>query len=615
MKTGHDNFVDLIMATTDSFTIEFRWNTNPTIHLQRYLGIAGASFSYQPANAQYVEVDFQGLGPYYKVYLQSYDGSDTLAKTIKLTWHKTDSTLRTYRNDTLKHTSTGVVLKSTALASGTASLVLNNTGQGTSDGTYDTQVLNFSGNSTWHWIKFMKNDTTYLWDMNAGSELFVHPRVFVGGLEIFPYKTYSYLDRPANTNAILLNGATSNIDTLEGTFFFGDLKADYRDCFIANAEISSWIGTPYNIHSEGFGGESLVIGDSLYVCGNFNIANGTSKTRVGYDSAKSVVKYDPATAKWVQLGYGMTTVTGTSGCMHIGAYGDSIIATGYDRTATGVGTINGVAIRRAGQSNWSAMGLGLGVTGVGFGGGEGYGKYLLGGSFTKAGGAYGNFIQSWNGVSWDSCRGGLDDVPYVMKAYVWNGENGWLVGGAFLNFVQGGVATPCSGLAFWSNDSLKWKKFYDMQTTGHPNNVVFNILIDGNWIYYVGSFVGMGTATSRGICRYQIGVGAQNVGTGLKSVVNAEAITSISKIGNIIYIAGSFIWFNDFLSRNLAGFNVVTGYVKDMGYGMNMRPEGTCKYYNSSIASDTILVIAGDNLTANGKRQRIVSLYNPTLNP
>jgi hypothetical protein len=153
-----------------------------------------------------------------------------------------------------------------------------------------------------------------------------------------------------------------------------------------------------------------------------------------------------------------------------------------------------------------------------------------------------------------------------------------------------------------------------MQTAGTPYTV-FNIMIDGDWIYFVGNFIQLGTATSRGIIRYKIGIGAQNIGTGIGSVVNAEAITSICKIGDIIYIAGSFTWFNGFLNRNLAGFNIRTGAIKDMGYGLPMRPEGLCKYYSSSVASDTILVILGDNLEANGKLQRIVAFYDPSLNP
>lgn len=620
LRGGHAPFFNLLWNTTDSFRLEFELALDDTAKLVTYVVSC-----YDPVNAGGWGFNWWfNYGGQFDFYNQGLKqagvstalavGSGTLGDTsfhrYKITWSKSDSTMLTYKDDTLANIYTQVTFGNTFIHSSYGICIGNRIEFPNTASYSDTYTNTVNANLFKGKIRefiFAKNDTALVYNMNSGNHTQVQPaRIIHGALErpVFPleYTDRFYADSNAPGSYFFNNGAAHGVDTMDAGFVVTGLKNGYRDCYPEMSSLTDFSNA--EIWSEPFGGHLVILNDTLYYCGNSNSGNGFTALRTDHDSIKGVAKWDPATSKWLQLGYGLKTITGTSGTMYIFPYGDTLISAGYDVTAVGVGAINYVAQRKAGQNNWSAMGGGF--NDVGFSGASAYGYAYVGGFFTQAGSKNCLRIAKWNGSQWDSLRGGLNSVPLAIKPYMWNGERGLLVGGSFTEYNQGGIAVPCNGLAFWSEDSLKWKKYYNIET--NLNGSVYDILNSNDgWLYFCGSFDSLGEIKANSIARFKMGKGMQSVGSGIFMQNSAVSITSIVEMDDIIYIAGSFSRFNGMLSNNFAAFNKITGQVYDVGYGVDMRVEALAVYQND-------IIICGDNFNANGKPRWIISRYRPSLN-
>jgi len=153
-----------------------------------------------------------------------------------------------------------------------------------------------------------------------------------------------------------------------------------------------------------------VIGDTLYVGGNF--------TQIGGVSANYLAKWDGSTWSAVDP-FGMNGPVRA-----LAVYGTDLIAGGSFTTAGGV-TVNYLA--RWDGSNWNAFGNGMDgpVYALATQGSVLY----VGGAFTQADGNTVNGIASWNGSSWTGYGDGIQTGKNVYALAV--GSDGLYIGGDF----------------------------------------------------------------------------------------------------------------------------------------------------------------------------------------
>lgn len=622
VRGAYNPFINLLWNTTDSFRLEFEVALDDTAKLVTYV-----ISCYDPAYAggwsfnwwfNYGgQFDFFNQGQKQNNVTTSLAvGPGTLGDTLfhryRIIWTKSDSTMRTYTDNSLTNTYTSVTFGNQFIHPNYG-ICAGNRIEAVGISTYsDTYTNTIKSNMFKGKIKefiFSKNDTTLIYNFNSGNQTQLAPVRLISGLVSQPVFPLEYSDRLGydSTKAgsfYLNNGAVHGIDTMDASYVTTGLKSGYRDCYSEMSTVSEFNITT-NVWNEPFGGHLLVLNDTLYYAGNSNTANGYTAFSDNHDSVKGVARWNESTSRWEQLGYGLLTPTGSSGTMFIFAYGDTLIAAGYDNAAVGVGSVNYIAQRKAGQSNWSAMENGF--NDAGFSGASAYGFAYAGGFFSQAGGRPCRRIAKWDGLKWDSLRGGLNSVPLKILPYVWNGENGLLVGGSFTEFEQGGEIYNCNGLAYWSEDSLKWKKFYGIET--NFEGAIFDIHVDEEeWIYFAGGYSSLGGVSAGSLARFRPGDGIEAIGSGIFMNNQSAAITSMVEHDNIIYIAGSFSRFNGMLSVNFAAFNRNTWEVYDVGYGLDMRVEALAVYNND-------IIICGDNYTANGKPRWIIARYHPSLNP
>jgi len=623
LQASYDPFFDLKYSPKDSFRIEFTAALSGVDAKIAYIlgywdpgNSNGWYIDYYGGTAHYYSFWKSGIAAPLKIDSVTYLGAntDTTFHTFVITFR--NDTVKTYRDGALRFTYTGVTFDNGAVGATYALCVGNRIDVGgTSDYTdsysYSNTTNSFRGRI--NGFTFAKNDTALEYSFNqVNTENFIPVRR-IGGVLQRPIYPLEFSDRwgggssPSNP-LNLKNGIGAGIDSMNCTQYrSGGLKTSYRDCYGSMSSLQSFNG---QLMTEGFGGEVVVYNGTLYGCGNFNVANGTTGVRSNWDSAKGVVRWNPNTNEWEQLGYGLVTASGSSGTMFMWGWNNKMLAVGYDVTAVGVGTINYVAMYDSATNAWSAMESGF--NDVAFSGASGYGNAYAGGFFTTANGRRVHRIAQWNPATskWDSLKGGLNAVPYVIFPDSSTGERQLVMGGAFDSTRDGGVYTYHKGLVVWSVDSNKYKSFNNLNTTAGS---VYKILKHNDWYYLLGDFTGITdgttTTTSLGMARWKQGVGLQNIGTGLYAGVSGAGISCAVIHDDILYVGGSFSRLNGMWSMDFGAINLLTNTVIDMGYGpVEKRPEGICVYQNK-------IIVIGDNFTANGKQHWIAFSYDPALNP
>lgn len=176
-----------------------------------------------------------------------------------------------------------------------------------------------------------------------------------------------------------------------------------------------------------------VIGDNLYVIGNFTTVDGVTVNRIA--------KYDGTT--WTALGAGLGAA---AYCLT--QWGNLIVVGGGFTTAGG-----GAAARIASWdgANWAALGAGLGSLCFAV---ESFGGNLIaGGIFTSAGGSPCARIGQWDGANWSEVGNGVDGEVDALLSY----DGKLLVGGQFtaVSTRSGSQASKYFGV--WSGTS--WSAF------------------------------------------------------------------------------------------------------------------------------------------------------------
>lgn len=617
MHTGHNPFMELRYVTTDSFRIEFvaALTASPKLNTFLFSNMDPISGSwYIKYHSTYANTfEFLKLGMDSAMRIGAITPGDTAFHRYVVSWKKSDGIMHSYMDGVNTYNRTGVTFNNVVSNKDYGFCIGNQIEtMGASDygDTYTSSVSTDMFKGSLKSLIFAKNDTADYYSFNQNNtQNFVAIRK-IHNVIVRPIFAYEWSDRYGEDTTLasvttIQSGATHGIDTMDVLVVrSGGLKTGYRDNYFSMSSLAFFNSA--GVMGEGFGAEYKTHGDSLYAFGNFNAANGTTAFRSGWDTAKGVVKWNPATRKWVQLGWGLVTPTGTSGTMYGFFFGDTIIALGYDSIAVGVGPINHTAQRKAGQNNWSAMASGL--NNVAFSGCEAYGKAYIG-FFGDS--AYGNTgkkrcVVSWNGVKFDSLKGGLDGVPLCFLPDSSTGERLILIGGNHSNYSMAGTQTPSQGLVVWSVDSNKFKSFHNITCTTVRG--IYNILYRNGWYYFVGDFDGLTdgvvTTTSKGLARWKAGYGLQNIGTGIFMQSTFAGPTSSIIYQDTLYLAGSFSRINGYLSNNFAAIDLLRGNVVDVGYHTDMRIEGLTEW-------QTNILGIGDNFHSNGKQFLIAFGYNP----
>jgi hypothetical protein len=195
-------------------------------------------------------------------------------------------------------------------------------------------------------------------------------------------------------------------------------------------------------------------------------------------------------------------------------YNNELIAGGDFNTAGGVDT---GCIARWDGSLWQQ--LGSGMTGTGMLGGWPVvnaltvynGELIAGGRFVKAGGADANMIARWDGSNWQPLGGGMSEAfifegfPEVYALTVYNGE--LIAGGAFKK--AGGV--DVNYIARW--DGSSWQSL-----GGGMNNMIEALTVYNGQLIAGGAFTNSGGADANRIARWD-GNGWQPLGSGMNSYV------------------------------------------------------------------------------------------------
>jgi hypothetical protein len=398
---------------------------------------------------------------------------------------------------------------------------------------------------------------------------------------------------------------------------------------IAASGLAKWNGANWSSFGALNGHLTRAISNagSLYICGDFNVANYNSPSNV---IASHIIRWDGAT--W----HGVTgkPAQGTHVFVQaLGLGGDGLYMGGVFNV---VGTTTASHIARWDGMNWFA--LGTGVTGSYNGTSltvraikAQSNKVYIGGGFTTAGALTANNVAMWDGNNWSTLGYGVDagvvaiettaTAVYVGGSFInaydspgssytvnriarWDSASGWWplglgVGGS-VNAIcaqgsvlyAGGSFTTAGGntanrIAKW--DGANWSSL----GTGSANGLggtVNAILADGTSLYVGGSFTTAGGVPAFAIAKWD-GSSWSALGQGMSSSSTAS-VTALAKIGTYLYACGVFTNADGSVAaRNVARWNGTKWEALGSGVGNDMMP---------GASRGSALAVSGNNLFIGG---------------
>ena len=255
---------------------------------------------------------------------------------------------------------------------------------------------------------------------------------------------------------------------------------------IARWNGSIWQSLGTGLNANGFG--LAVLGNDLYVGGNFTLAGGVPNTRgvarwdganwhpvgngtlfavgdlvayngdivaaggfvvtLGGQQVIGLARFDTATQQWGAMDGGFL---GGSGASNFAVYNDELIAVGFfrriaDRTASGIARWSDAT------QSWDRFGRGFNWTPSDF---TTYrGDLIATGVFESAGDVEARGVARWDGEEWHPLGGGIDNLPMPITdcLTVYNDE--LYVGGHF--FYADGGNVPVHHIAKWNGDTGTW---------------------------------------------------------------------------------------------------------------------------------------------------------------
>jgi hypothetical protein len=316
-----------------------------------------------------------------------------------------------------------------------------------------------------------------------------------------------------------------------------------------------------------------VVGNEVYVGGEFDSAGGVSANRVA--------RFNTQTNTWSSLGTGSSNGVsrgGVSGGLvptvfALAVVGNEVVVGGWFTSAGGV-SANNVARFNTQTNTWSTLGTGSSngvndeVRELAVVGNEVY----VGGRFTSAGGVSANRVarfntqtNTWSTLGTGSSNGVSGILASVLALAVVGNEV--YVGGAFTS--AGGVSA--NSVARFNTQTNTWSTLGTGSSNGVSVGGVFGgveaLAVVGNEVYVGGYFTSAGGVSARNVARFNtqtntwstLGTGSSN---GVDSVVLALAV-----VGNEVYVGGEFTSAGGVRANGVARFNTQTNTWSSLGTG------------------------------------------------
>lgn len=239
---------------------------------------------------------------------------------------------------------------------------------------------------------------------------------------------------------------------------------------------------------------------------------------------------------------------GNDGCIYIGG------------NFTNAGDANGDYIVK-----WNPVTGTLSSLGTGLQGGGCYdlltapnGDIYAGGAFTSAGGVANTaYIAKWNGSTWVSLS--TTSLGATVRCLAWGLDGTLYVGGEFIN-----AATVPNADYICRYTGTSWAAVGDVQGTDGP---VLDITISPNgYIYITGDFHNVNGITVNHIAKY-IGTPTTGTWSAMGSGLNGTGSTLAIDSNGLVYIGGTFTTANGVTCNNIAMWNGVT--FAPLGSGAN----------------------------------------------
>ncbi len=244
------------------------------------------------------------------------------------------------------------------------------------------------------------------------------------------------------------------------------------------------------------------------------------------------------------------------------------------------GDVHAQSIGKLTASGWQSLGAGLNdnVLGIALKGDDVYAVGWFTGSGVSSGGdpvIPAKHIARWNGATWSSVGGGLDNMARVVT-FAPDGKM-W-VGGDF----ETAGTLAASRIAVW--DGTKWTAAGDGVSGGgrtHVTSIVFN---DGK-VYVGGEFTTAGTTSANNVAVFD-GTSWSNLGDGLDATVESLAFYN----GKLV-AGGPFKKSGDKDVRRLAAWDGTTW--SELGGGLAPDTEWGTVHVQSIVARGNELFVTG----------------------
>jgi hypothetical protein len=281
----------------------------------------------------------------------------------------------------------------------------------------------------------------------------------------------------------------------------GGVSANYVARF--NTQTNTWsslgTGSSNGVNSTVY--ELAVVGNEVFVGGEFDSAGGVSANRVA--------RFNTQTNTWSSLGTGSSN--GVNGFVYaLAVVGNEVFVGGEFDSAGGV-SANNVARFNTQTNTWSTLGTGSsnGVNGVVAALAVVGNEVFVGGGFTSAGGVSANYVARFNTQTntWSSLGTGSSNgvssvggfAPVNALAVVGNEV---VVGGFFTS--AGGVSA--NKVARFNTQTNTWSSL----GTGSSNGVsvggvsggVYALAVSGNEVYVGGEFTSAGGVSANSVARF-----------------------------------------------------------------------------------------------------------------
>jgi hypothetical protein len=346
-----------------------------------------------------------------------------------------------------------------------------------------------------------------------------------------------------------------------------------------------------------------VVGNEVYVGGDFTSAGGVSANRVA--------RFNTLTNTWSSLGTGSSN--GVNSVVNaLAVVGNEVVVGGTFTSAGGV-SANRVARFNTLTNTWSSLGTGSqnGVNNIVSALAVVGNEVVVGGYFTSAGGVSANRVARFNTLTntWSSLgTGSSNGVNAWVNALAVVG-NEVVVGGGFTS--AGGVSA--NYVARFNTLTNTWSALGTGSSNG-VNQWVNALAVVGNEVVVGGQFTSAGGVSANGVARFNTLTNTWSaLGTGSSNGVNSW-VSALAVVGNEVFVGGNFTFAGGVSANGVARFNTLTNTWSSLGTGSS---NGVSSGAVGALAVVGNEVVVGGNFTFAGgvSANRVARYFPPTTNP